>query len=59
MKLNIAAQITALNGDNTFVETTVAIEFAASWKPLIKSKINARIIITISNVVITRKCRLD
>ena len=34
MKLNEAAQITALPGDRTRVETTVAIEFAASWKPL-------------------------
>jgi len=32
MKLNEAAQMTALPGDRTRVETTVAIEFAASWK---------------------------
>jgi hypothetical protein len=30
MKLKKAAQITALPGDSTRVETTVAIEFAAS-----------------------------
>ena len=33
-KLKNAAQITALPGDSTRVETTVAIELAASWKPL-------------------------
>ena len=30
MKLNAAAQMTALPGDSTRVDTTVAIEFAAS-----------------------------
>jgi hypothetical protein len=30
MKLNAAAQTTAADGDKTRVETTVAIEFAAS-----------------------------
>ncbi len=34
MKLKNAAQMTALPGDRTRVETTVAIEFAASWNPL-------------------------
>ena len=33
-KLKNAAQMTALPGDSTRVETTVAMEFAASWKPL-------------------------
>ena len=33
-KLKKAAQMTALAGESTRVETTVAIEFAASWKPL-------------------------
>ena len=33
-KLKNAAQTTAFPGDNTRVETTVAIELAASWKPL-------------------------
>jgi hypothetical protein len=33
-KLKNAAHTTALPGDRTRVETTVAIEFAASWKPL-------------------------
>ena len=34
MKLKNAAQMTALPGERTRVETTVAMEFAASWKPL-------------------------
>src|SRR5450432_928012 len=34
-KLNTAAQSTAWNGVRTFVDTMVAIELAASWKPLI------------------------
>jgi hypothetical protein len=34
MKLKNAAQRTALPGDSTRVDTTVAIEFAASWNPL-------------------------
>ncbi len=33
-KLKNAAQTTACPGESTRVETTVAIEFAASWKPL-------------------------
>ena len=40
-KLKKAAQATALPGESTRVETTVAIELAASWKPLMKSKSNA------------------
>ena len=34
MKLKKAAQTTAWPGGSTRVETTVAIELAASWKPL-------------------------
>jgi hypothetical protein len=34
-KLKNAAHTTACKGVNTFVDTTVAIAFAASWKPLI------------------------
>src|SRR5512133_349998 len=37
-KLKKAAQTTALPGVSTRVDTTVAMEFAASWKPLMKSK---------------------
>ena len=40
-KLNTAAHITAANGLSTRVPTIVAIEFAESWKPLLKSKMNA------------------
>src|SRR5436305_339618 len=40
-KLKNAAQATALLGDSTRVETTVAIEFAASWKPFRKSNASA------------------
>jgi hypothetical protein len=32
--LKNAAQATATRGDRTRVDTTVAIELAASWKPL-------------------------
>jgi hypothetical protein len=41
MKLKKAAQATATRGCSTPVETTVAIEFAASWRPLRKSKRSA------------------
>src|SRR4051812_49698171 len=40
-KLKKAAQITAKRGESTRVDTTVAIELAASWKPLTKSKASA------------------
>src|SRR6266853_3370597 len=40
-KLKKAAQITAQCGFSTRVETTVAIELAASWKPFMKSKTSA------------------
>ena len=39
-KLKKAAQATAARGVSTRVDTTVAMEFAASWKPFMKS--NAR-----------------
>jgi hypothetical protein len=41
IKLNVAAQITAWRGVRTRVETMVAIEFAASCIPFVKSKISA------------------
>src|SRR5215213_2674234 len=41
MKLKKAAQRTASRGVSTLVETTVAIELAASWKPLVKSNTRA------------------
>src|SRR2546425_11955034 len=40
-KLKNAAHTTAWSGVRTRVETTVAIELAASWKPLMKSKTSA------------------
>ena len=40
-KLKKAAHRTAHRGERTRVDTTVAIEFAASWKPLTKSKTSA------------------
>ena len=40
-KFQNAAHKTAWNGVSTLVETMVAIELAASWKPLIKSNIKA------------------
>src|SRR6266446_3375887 len=40
-KLKNAAQTTACKGVSTRVDTTVAIELAASWKPLMKSKTRA------------------
>src|SRR6185369_3745988 len=40
-KLKNAAQSTAFWGESTRVETTVAMEFAASWKPLRKSNVRA------------------
>jgi hypothetical protein len=41
MKLKNAAQTTAASGVRTRVETTVAIEFAESCIPLMKSKVSA------------------
>ena len=40
-KLSTAALATAARGLNARVETLVAIEFAVSWKPLVKSKKSA------------------
>ena len=40
-KLRIAAIATALRGESARVETLVAIEFAVSWKPFVKSKKSA------------------
>ena len=39
-----AAIVTAAFGDSTLVDTDVAIAFAVSWKPFMKSKITARTI---------------
>ena len=48
-KLKNAAQITAMRGESTRVETTVAIELAASWKPFRKSKARATAQIRMAN----------
>ena len=40
-KFIVAANMTALPGERTFVATTVAMEFAVSWKPLMNSNTNA------------------
>src|SRR3569623_1000957 len=45
-KLNTVAHRTARRGDSTRVDPPVAIEFAASWKPLMTSKISATAIVT-------------
>jgi hypothetical protein len=37
-RLSPAAMITAARGESARVETDVAIAFAVSWKPLVKSK---------------------
>src|SRR4029077_18821011 len=51
-KLKNAAQTTALLGDSTRVETTVAIEFAASWKPFRKSNVRATRMMKAMRVVV-------
>ena len=48
-KLNSAAHPTAMRGDSTRVLTTVATEFAASWKPLLKSNSSATPTMTITS----------
>src|SRR5437870_2667471 len=50
MKLKNAAQATARLGDSTRVDTTVAMELAASWKPLMKSKMSATATMTMTAV---------
>src|SRR5713101_6228828 len=49
MKLKNAAQTTAMRGERSRVETTVAMELAASWKPLRKSKVRATRMIRTAN----------
>ena len=45
-KLNPAAQMTATPGDSTRVLTTVAMELALSWNPLMKSNVSATTMMT-------------
>jgi len=54
-KIEKSSQRTASNGDNTLVETTVAIEFPASFIPFKKSNINAIMIAAITTVDIPEK----
>src|SRR5690242_9637528 len=53
-KLKVAAQSTAVNGFRTRVPTMVAMEFAESWKPLMKSKMNAMITIAMTYAITRR-----
>src|SRR5258706_16469425 len=55
MKLNAAAQITANPGVRTRVDTTVAMELAASWNPFRKSKASARTMMMMTYVVMERQ----
>src|SRR5579859_5644909 len=48
-KLNTPDHMTAAVGDSTRVETTVAIELAASWKPLMKSNESATTTMPMTN----------
>ena len=41
IKLKKAANATAFRGESTLVDTTVDMEFAESWNPLVKSKTSA------------------
>src|SRR5690554_2136977 len=41
IRFMLAARPTACIGDSTLVATTVAMEFAVSWKPLMYSKVSA------------------
>src|SRR5690606_25478132 len=47
-----AASPTACNGDSTLVATTVAMELAVSWNPLMYSKTSAVMITTMTSVSI-------
>src|SRR5919198_1458165 len=53
-KLKNAAHTTACSGVSTRVETTVAMELAASWKPLMKSKRRATMTMKTTRVSIAR-----
>ena len=55
-KLKHAAQSTAGSGLSTRVPTTVAMEFAESWKPLLKSNRNAITMIATTYVTTDQAC---
>ena len=48
MKFRIAELSTAIRGESARVETLVAIEFAVSWNPFVKSKKRAVTMTTMS-----------
>ena len=50
----LAASITACPGDSTLVATTVAIELAVSWNPLMNSNTSANKITSSSRVSMVR-----
>ena len=52
IRFMLAARITALPGDSTLVATTVAIELAVSWNPLMYSKTSAVMTTTMTSVSI-------
>jgi hypothetical protein len=54
-KLRTAALSTATRGESARVETLVAIEFAVSWKPLVKSK-NRATATTVTSIRSTAAC---
>ncbi len=55
-KLKHAAHSTAGNGLSTRVPTTVAMELAESWKPLLKSNRNATAMIAMTYVTTDQAC---
>jgi hypothetical protein len=57
-KLKIAANATAEIGDNTLVDTTVAIELAESWNPLMKSNIRTNPITIYKNIILNKVINL-
>ena len=57
-KLKVAANKTAEKGDNTFVDTIVAIELAESWNPLIKSNIITNPTTIYNKVILSMYVRL-
>src|SRR2546423_15343032 len=58
-KLKIAAQTTAWPGVSTRDETTVAIELAATWKPLMQCNVRATQIETTAGTIARSMCEQD
>ena len=57
IKFMTAANIIACLGFRAFVETAVAIAFAVSWNPLIKSNAKAKMTIKIVKIKIPSICQ--